>query len=263
MSYRPWIHLYIRDPYAGRNPVDDFMHLAHYWAGAVIPKDVEDSVRKLLEIANDNKVSFQNLIVYALGNATAPEKDLDTFPKELQVALLTKDPARIKEVLENASARQTPPAEVIARLVQINRFDEQALKSGKEAQPDPPADVRHALYQMANRMLQAGDADTGLLIADTLLEKGLPSGVSSAVVLSLKGRACCSSIDGTKPSGCCCSRSRCSRPMHIRSPPLAMNGPNVTLISAGLLSYLSEHIAKTGKILSSATASDGITSSLA
>jgi len=164
------------------------MHLSEYWSGAVIPKDVEDSFRKLLQIATENNVSFQDLCVYALGNAQAENK-LGTFPTDLQVALLVKNPAEAKEVLLKASANQTAPEKVIAQLVQQNSFDEAVLKSLKKANFEPQADVRHLLLEMASLMLRDSDAANAFLIADTLLEKGLPSGVLPATVLSLKGQA--------------------------------------------------------------------------
>ncbi len=181
-------HIYIRDPYAGRNPVDDFIHLTEYWTGAVIPQEIQDSFRRLLKIAEENNVSFQDLCVYAIGDANKG-KNLGTFPTDLQVALLTRNPVQAKDVLHKAAASQTASQDVVVQLVSQNSFDQPVLTSMQRANQEPPKSVRHALLHMAHLMLQANDANNALLIADALLQHGLPENVPPAAVLSLKGWA--------------------------------------------------------------------------
>ena len=63
-------NIYVGHPAPDKHPLaNQSQWLATERQGS-IPQEVMDSFQKLLEIANENGVSFEELCVYALGNAS-------------------------------------------------------------------------------------------------------------------------------------------------------------------------------------------------
>lgn len=66
-------HVYIGEP----NPKKHPLQFQSWWLsserGGTIPQEVMDSFEKLYKIAKENNVSFEDLCVYALGNADSPQ----------------------------------------------------------------------------------------------------------------------------------------------------------------------------------------------
>jgi hypothetical protein len=71
--------IYIEKPKAGNNPVQFQYNFLSKERGVIIPKDVMESFSKLLEIAEKNGLSFEDLCVYAIESArnqkTSDKKD--------------------------------------------------------------------------------------------------------------------------------------------------------------------------------------------
>lgn len=65
--------IYIGEPEPGHHP----LHFQSNWLskerGGTIPQEVMDSIQKLKDLSVKNKVSFEELCVYALGAAQAEE----------------------------------------------------------------------------------------------------------------------------------------------------------------------------------------------
>src|SRR4051812_34914212 len=68
-------YMYMRDPYKGSDPVEEEFYRVEHYDGAIIPNDVKDGFRTLLQIAIENKLSFTDLTVYALGDASKTPQD--------------------------------------------------------------------------------------------------------------------------------------------------------------------------------------------
>jgi tetratricopeptide (TPR) repeat protein len=66
-------HVYVTDVPWPKDPLEDQARWLEEVRGGTIPKEVRESFRKLHKIAHDNKVSFQDLCLYALGAAAAKE----------------------------------------------------------------------------------------------------------------------------------------------------------------------------------------------
>ena len=69
-------YVFVREEYPPDedNPIrDDIERISEF--GAKVPDEVTDSFKRLLKIARDNKVSFPDLCVYALGAANKDKKD--------------------------------------------------------------------------------------------------------------------------------------------------------------------------------------------
>lgn len=68
-------HVYLGRPTANLHPV----HFQNAWLresrNGTIPQDVLDSLLRLAEIARENNVSFEDLVVYALGLAAEAPDD--------------------------------------------------------------------------------------------------------------------------------------------------------------------------------------------
>lgn len=66
-------HVYIGEP----NPKKHPLQFQSWWLsserGGTIPQEVMDSFEKLYKIAKENNVSFEDLCVYALGNADSTQ----------------------------------------------------------------------------------------------------------------------------------------------------------------------------------------------
>ena len=62
-------HVYIGHPVPDSHPLKYQAAWVLEERGGIIPADVMDSFQKLYEIAKENNVSFEELCVYALGNA--------------------------------------------------------------------------------------------------------------------------------------------------------------------------------------------------
>ncbi len=64
-------HVYIGEPHPARHPLQHQSWWLSTIRGGTIPQDVMDSFDRLHKIALENKVSFEDLCVYALGTAAA------------------------------------------------------------------------------------------------------------------------------------------------------------------------------------------------
>ncbi len=62
-------HVYIGEPHPKKHPLQNQAWWLSSERGGTIPQDVMDSFEKLFKIAQENNVSFEDLCVYALGNA--------------------------------------------------------------------------------------------------------------------------------------------------------------------------------------------------
>ncbi len=63
-------HVYIGEPHPKKHPLQNQSSWLSSERGGTIPQDVMDSFEKLFKIAQENNVSFEDLCVYALGNAS-------------------------------------------------------------------------------------------------------------------------------------------------------------------------------------------------
>ena len=61
--------IYNGEPARGSHPLQQQAHWLSVERGGTIPTEVMDSFQKLLDISYENGVSFEELCVYALGNA--------------------------------------------------------------------------------------------------------------------------------------------------------------------------------------------------
>ncbi|MGH9425337.1 MAG: DUF2610 domain-containing protein, partial [Terriglobia bacterium] len=87
----PW-NFSIRDPVDGDDPVEEEIDRLEYWEGAILADDVKDSFRKLLKIAQDNNVSFEELAAYALQSTDKYARDPGDFLVKLSCAFDGKSP---------------------------------------------------------------------------------------------------------------------------------------------------------------------------
>jgi hypothetical protein len=62
-------HVYIGEPHPKKHPLQNQSSWLSSERGGTIPQDVMDSFEKLFKISQENNVSFEDLCVYALGNA--------------------------------------------------------------------------------------------------------------------------------------------------------------------------------------------------
>lgn len=62
-------HVYIGEPHPKKHPLQNQAAWLSSERGGTIPQDVMDSFEKLFKISQENNVSFEDLCVYALGNA--------------------------------------------------------------------------------------------------------------------------------------------------------------------------------------------------
>jgi len=67
-------HVYIGDPIPTKHPLKYQAAWLSQERGGEVPQDVMDSFEKLKEIAIENNVSYEELCVYALGNANKQEE---------------------------------------------------------------------------------------------------------------------------------------------------------------------------------------------
>ncbi len=67
-------HVYVGEPHPKKHPLLNQSNWLSSERGGTIPQDVMDSFEKLFKISQENNVSFEDLCVYALGNAAA-QKD--------------------------------------------------------------------------------------------------------------------------------------------------------------------------------------------
>ncbi len=63
-------HVYIGEPHPKKHPLLNQSQWLSSERGGSIPQDVMDSFEKLFKISQENNVSFEDLCVYALGNAS-------------------------------------------------------------------------------------------------------------------------------------------------------------------------------------------------
>ena len=64
-------HIYVGEPDPSKHPLQNQAHWLSSERGGNIPQEVMDSFQKLHDISKENGVSFEELCVYALGNAAA------------------------------------------------------------------------------------------------------------------------------------------------------------------------------------------------
>ncbi len=67
-------HVYIGEPDPKKHPLQNQSSWLSSERGGTIPADVMDSFEKLFKISQENNVSFEELCVYALGNANAEQQ---------------------------------------------------------------------------------------------------------------------------------------------------------------------------------------------
>ena len=67
-------HVYVGDPHPKKHPLLNQSNWLSSERGGTIPQDVMDSFEKLFKISQENNVSFEDLCVYALGNAAAQKE---------------------------------------------------------------------------------------------------------------------------------------------------------------------------------------------
>lgn len=73
--------VYIGNPKKGNHPLQNQAAWLSRERGGVIPQDVMESFAKLLELAEKNNVSFEDLCVYALEAANAEKKQKEAAAK--------------------------------------------------------------------------------------------------------------------------------------------------------------------------------------
>lgn len=73
-------HVYVGEPHPKKHPLLNQSNWLSSERGGTIPQDVMDSFEKLFKISQENNVSFEDLCVYALGNAAA-QKDKENGAK--------------------------------------------------------------------------------------------------------------------------------------------------------------------------------------
>lgn len=81
----PW-KVFLRDPVDGNDPVEEEIDRLEYWEGAIMPEDVKTVFRKLLKIAKDNNVSFEELLVYATDSGRNYAANADDYYVKLSCA---------------------------------------------------------------------------------------------------------------------------------------------------------------------------------
>lgn len=67
-------HVYVGKPLSESHPLKYQAAWLKEERGGKIPNDVMESFKKLQKIAEENNVSFEDLCVYALGNAAAQKE---------------------------------------------------------------------------------------------------------------------------------------------------------------------------------------------
>ncbi len=68
-------HVYVGDPHPKKHPLMNQSNWLSSERGGNIPQDVMDSFEKLFKISQENNVPFEDLCVYALGNASAQKQN--------------------------------------------------------------------------------------------------------------------------------------------------------------------------------------------
>jgi hypothetical protein len=93
------IDLYIGKPRAGHHPVQNQSSWLGKQRGISIPSNIMESLKRLEELSIKNKVSFEDLCVYAVNAANPPKEASDkAIPEEKKAQV---------EALEKASPAQT------------------------------------------------------------------------------------------------------------------------------------------------------------
>lgn len=73
-------HVYIGEPHPKKHPLQFQSSWLSSERGGTIPQDVMDSFEKLFKISQENNVSFEDLCVYALGQAAQENQSGSTPP---------------------------------------------------------------------------------------------------------------------------------------------------------------------------------------
>ncbi len=110
--------IYVGQPEPGHHP----LHFQGEWLskerGGTIPAQVMDAISKLKDLAEKNKVSFEELCVYALGAAQqdgaeaadpAAEGSEVEAPIEAPVEEVEKDAGPVDEVVEEEEPKEPKP----------------------------------------------------------------------------------------------------------------------------------------------------------
>ena len=63
-------NIYVGEPESSKHPLQNQAHWLSSERGGNIPAEVMESFQKLFDISKENGVSFEELCVYALGNAS-------------------------------------------------------------------------------------------------------------------------------------------------------------------------------------------------
>ncbi len=66
-------HIYVGEPDPSKHPIMNQANWLSSERGGSVPQEVMDSFQKLHDIAKENNVSFEDLCVYALGQAADGE----------------------------------------------------------------------------------------------------------------------------------------------------------------------------------------------
>jgi hypothetical protein len=75
-------HIYVGKPLPGSHPLRFQAAWLRELRGGTFPPEVMESFQKLMDIAEENQVSFEELCVYALGTAEAGKTEAATSEPE-------------------------------------------------------------------------------------------------------------------------------------------------------------------------------------
>lgn len=173
-------HFYIVDPSeAAHDPVEDEIFRFEQIQGLLIPDDVKDSFRKLLKIAVDNKVSFQDLTVYALGTAASEAND-----RLLNVLLQTADDPN------KPSSKTEKKARALARARQDWRTKDGSttLAAAFEEMSKRGAAERLMLAEYADDFEKGGPPELAILALTALINGPTAGLLDRTTLLARRGK---------------------------------------------------------------------------
>ncbi len=90
-------HVYIGAPHPKKHPLQNQSSWLSSERGGTIPQDVMDSFEKLFKISQENNVSFEDLCVYALGNASEDEEGTTAAPLDTPEEAMPEKIGNIEE----------------------------------------------------------------------------------------------------------------------------------------------------------------------
>ena len=175
---------YTHDPYDGSDPVEEEIYGIEHYQGITLPDDVKGSFRKLLKIAVENHVSFNELAVYALGDKAGPDTELAL---KVEAALLRSDEPEAERILRDAPLRGTTAKAVLLVTAKEDQF-------GKEiADGMPPDRVKlgpvEILFGFGEWLLAQHNNPLASANFAALLEGERLSTFGQAEALRLRGKA--------------------------------------------------------------------------